>query len=428
VPVVKLTVTEVQQRVDHVRLWNECPIKLKGNEPKDVFLYDTELPGFGCKVTKGGKASWFVEKRFGNQKNIRKKLGNYPRLGIEDARRHGQIILGQIANGVDVSKDRRESLVGQQETLNAKTLAACYAEYFVNLDDGSRFRREQRQAFEKWIAPVLGNLPPFQISKADIRMLLAGLSKSPQLACYKLLSPFFKHLAYNDVIQANPMSAILRPKPHKERKRAMSEREIRLYWSAAERLGYPQGSFFKFALLTGQRKSETTLAEWQHIDFDARTWFIPEENTTNGEAHIVHLSEQALEVLRQCPRHSRFIFSTYGPDPVAIGTDPWALLLALMSHPEASVRQVRDMAGNYAALKKLSTISPRLTLHDARKTCGSYMVNSLGVAPHVAHRNMNHALATALDRSYLRYDLLPERKAALEAWGAYVAKLVSGSM
>jgi hypothetical protein len=44
------------------------------------------------------------------------------------------------------------------------------------------------------------------------------------------------------------MFAIQRRKPHKEHKRIMTEREIKLYWSAAENLEYPQGTFFKFAL------------------------------------------------------------------------------------------------------------------------------------------------------------------------------------
>jgi integrase len=425
-PVLKLTVKEVQQRVDHVRIWNECPIKLKGNEPKDVFLYDSQLQGFGCKVTAGGKASWFVEKRFGNQKNIRKKLGNYPGLSIEEARRQGQIVLGQIASGVDVSKDRRESLVRQQETLNGKTLAGCYAEYFAILDGDPRYRKEQRQAFEKWIAPILGNVPPKQLRKADLRTLLNGLGKSTHLQCYKMLTKFFKWMSYNDIIENNPMAAIQSPKKHKERKRIATENEIKLYWSAAERLGYPIGTYYQFILLTGQRKSETRLAQWTQINFQERVWRIPEENTKNEEPHLVHLSDQAIAVLRQCPTAFKWCFTTFGPDPVAVGSDNWAELLALMSRPDWSLKELRAKIGNdYTTLVGLSTIEPELKLHDVRRSAASIMVNKLGVQPHVVHRILNHEQKDTLDKSYLQYEMLPERKAALKTWGRYVAGLVS---
>ena len=68
-----------------------------------------------------------------------------------------------------------------------------------------------------------------------------------------------------------------------------------------------------------------------------------------------------------------------------------------------------------------------LRIHDLRRTMASLMVNKLGVLPHVVYRILNHTDTNPLDKSYLQYDVMPEREAAMTAWGGYVAKLVGAT-
>ena len=65
------------------------------------------------------------------------------------------------------------------------------------------------------------------------------------------------------------------------------------------------------------------------------------------------------------------------------------------------------------------------TLHDLRRTVTTAMA-SLGVAPHVADRVLNHQSGTisGVAAVYNRFVYLEERKAALEAWGRFVESLV----
>jgi len=53
---------------------------------------------------------------------------------------------------------------------------------------------------------------------------------------------------------------------------------------------------FKLALhillLTLSRKSELLLARWEHVNFDAGEWLIPEETAKTGKPHIVYMSKQ----------------------------------------------------------------------------------------------------------------------------------------
>jgi integrase len=418
-PVLKITHKEVQHHLNYVQLMQGASEK-----PKDVFLYDTQLQGFGCKVTAGGKASWFVEKRFGGTKNIRKKIGAYPAMSIDHARQQGQIVLGEIAKGTDVSKEKRDSRSAQQATLKAKTVAQLWEEYHRRRNQGTKHHTDQNKLFDRVVEPVIGDLPPKQITKQQLREMLDSQSPGMQYQLYALLSVFIKDLIEREQLVISPLAGIRRPKCCEERRRIMSESEIRAYWDAATRMGYPVGHYYKFMLLTGQRRNETRISEWSEIQGDV--WNLPPDHTKNGLPHTVHLSEQAQALLGECWKSAKWLFTEFGTGPIGSAGDVWALLLALMVNPGMGAAEIRAKPKTYQGIVSMYQ-GPELRLHDVRRSMASTMVNSLGVAPHVVHKILNHEQRDPLDKSYLQYQLLPERRDAQEKWGSYVRQLVGGA-
>jgi len=69
---------------------------------------------------------------------------------------------------------------------------------------------------------------------------------------------------------------------------------------------------------------------------------------------------------------------------------------------------------------------PHWTLHDLRRTAATGMAQ-LNIAPHVVDKILNHVSGTirGVAAVYNRFEYLDERRAALEAWGRYVASLVA---
>ena len=65
---------------------------------KPLFYFDTEIKGFGIKVTKTGRVSYIVDKRIQTRKK-RFTIGNYPSITLEIAKQEAQNILSQIAKG-----------------------------------------------------------------------------------------------------------------------------------------------------------------------------------------------------------------------------------------------------------------------------------------------------------------------------------------
>jgi hypothetical protein len=64
-------------------------------------------------------------------------------------------------------------------------------------------------------------------------------------------------------------------------------------------------------------------------------------------------------------------------------------------------------------------------LHDLRRTCVSGMAR-LGIAPHVADKILNHQAGTisGIAAVYQRHEFLPERRKALDMWGAHVGNFL----
>jgi hypothetical protein len=74
---------------------------------------------------------------------------------------------------------------------------------------------------------------------------------------------------------------------------------------------------------------------------------------------------------------------------------------------------------------------PHWVFHDLRRTATTRL-NELGFAEHVVDLILNHRTKQASSRStvkkiYNRAIYLPERKAAIEAWGRHVEAIVTGA-
>ena len=82
----------------------------------------------------------------------------------------------------------------------------------------------------------------------------------------------------------------------RKRSRVLTAKEIRLYLRTIYMSNIRRQ--FKLALhillLTLSRKSELLLARWEHVNFEAGEWQIPEENAKTGKPHIVYMSSQVI--------------------------------------------------------------------------------------------------------------------------------------
>jgi len=198
--------------------------------------------------------------------------------------------------------------------------------------------------------------------------------------------------------------------PHPGRDHILSDAELARVWIAADGMGWPYGKAIQLLILTAARRGEVMGLDWAEIDIDAATWTLPAKRAKNNEKHLIHLSPQAVEVLgslsdtKDCRvAKSGLVFSTTGNTSFSGLSKPKKRL--------DDAAKVKDWR-----------------LHDLRRTAATAM-SEMGFSVQVVERVLNHR---GMSRSgivgiYQRSELLPERKAAIEAWAAKVEALVSGT-
>lgn len=168
------------------------------------------------------------------------------------------------------------------------------------------------------------------------------------------------------------------------------------------------------------RVGELSQARWEHVDFDAGTWYIPPENSKNAKAHVVSLSPFAARHLRHLQ-----VFAA-GSAWVMPGRDP-----AQHIDTKAVTKQLRDRQhadarprpGRSAERTALLLAGGGWTSHDLRRT-GATLMQAAGVPPAVVERCLNHVEADKMMATYQRDEMLPQRKAAFAKLGKRLDALV----
>ena len=187
------------------------------------------------------------------------------------------------------------------------------------------------------------------------------------------------------------------------RDRVLTDDELAAVWQAATEQGGHFASVVKLLILTGQRRNEVAGMEWKELDLRAKIWKLPRGRVKNDSGHEVPLSAPALAVIDSVPRVSgrQLLFTTTGSTPIS---------------GFSKVKQQIDEASGVEDW----------TLHDLRRTAASGMAR-LGVSLPVIEKILNHSSGSfrGVVGVYQRHSFADEKRAALDLWGAHVARLVA---
>ncbi|MCZ6643234.1 MAG: Arm DNA-binding domain-containing protein [Gammaproteobacteria bacterium] len=83
-----------------VKLTKTSVAQLEAPETGQRFVRDTDLKGFGVRITSSGRKSFILEKRI-NRRVRRITIGRDGEVTVAQARNRAQQLLGQIAMGED---------------------------------------------------------------------------------------------------------------------------------------------------------------------------------------------------------------------------------------------------------------------------------------------------------------------------------------
>lgn len=199
-----------------------------------------------------------------------------------------------------------------------------------------------------------------------------------------------------------------------ERDRVLTESEIRELSLKLEsaNMQKPIEYALWIILSTCCRVGEISKARWEHVDFELRTWTIPDENSKNAKALTIYLSDFALrqfEGLLALKASEGWIF------PARSG----------LTHVfvNSITKQVGDRQRT-KALKNQTKLTGSLVLsggkwtpHDLRRTGATLMGRVLGVPSDVVERCLNQTEKNKVKRIYQRQELTVEQAGAWRLLG-----------
>jgi integrase len=327
----------------------------------------------------------------------------------------------QLEERAELERQQAElarELARQQALITVQDLFERWAATDLqNRKDGGK---EIRRMFEKDVLPVIGHLAVADVRKGHITeitdaLLLRGVNRMAKLIL-SLVRQMFRFAVDRDIIEFDPTASIRKAKiggKSVERDRVLSDDEIReLCRKLPDANMIPSTECAIWLMLsTCCRVGELSKARWEHVDFAAKTWLIPDEHSKNGKPHIVYLSAFAL---RQFER-----LSTYRE------SDAWLFLdRTKTTHvcdksisKQINDRQTDRVRSNKSQHKDALRLSGgKWTPHDLRRT-GATMMGNLGILPDVIEKCLNHTEQNKMKRVYQRQELKMEQADAWQKLG-----------
>jgi integrase len=368
-------------------------------------IADAHLPGLYLLVQPTGAKSWAVRYRSGGRTR-KHTLGPYPAVDLKSARSLAAKAMRTVAEGRDPGREKLQERTARPDTVEA--VAREFIERHCKRANRPRTAIETSRLLTLHVLPRWRGRLIRDITRRDVLELLDRLVDGGKpIAANRTLSAvrkMFNWAIARDIINASPCAGVKPPTAERSRDRVLTDDELRNVWRAAGQIGGPFGSLVHLLILTGQRRDEVAQIEWSEIDLKARVWRLPPGRVKNAKGHEIPLSEPAIAILTALPRiGERFALTANGDVPSSGYSKGKRRLDAL-----------------------LPAEMPPWRLHDLRRTCASGMAR-LGINLPVIEKVLNHASGSfaGIVGVYQKHGFFDEKRAALDAWGSFVADLVS---
>jgi integrase len=372
--------------------------------PKDVFIRDTDLPGFGIKVSPKGTVSFIAEARIKRGKTKRVTLGKHPILPLDKARKKAQETLLVMKDGFDpieLEEEERKQRAKLAAVNDAKqiTLRTVFDEYQTLRDLKPKTLSDYKSTFNvclaDWLEEPVPNITRRAVEQRFIKVR-DNQGKGQAAKCMRILAAVLNHAKAYEVddgvrlITENPCDVLKEKKVDrklKPRERFLDRQELRLVVEELSHVQHPAYSsqpnrlnnvtvadFLTLLLFTGLRREEAATLEWGSINFMDGYFVV--HDTKNRSDHVVPMSQQVRAVLERRrdagDRHEQWVF------PNRRRNGP-------LREPRKQLEKLEEITG------------VKFTCHDLRRTFAT-LAESYGVDYHSIKRALNHKAQDITER------------------------------
>jgi len=382
-------------------------------KPKEKPYKLSDQQGLYLYITPAGGKSWRLKYRYlGKEKLL--VLGSFPEVTLAEAREKQFMARKALTNGQDPGEEKQKK---QQNALEAaeRTFEKCAEEWWERKKYGNdeRYTSYIVRRIQKDLIPCFGKKPIHLVTSRD---LIDALQKVEARGAHELArrlkqyaSEIFRQARAMGYISGNPAeefeSRDVLVKYKKGHFAAIEADEIPALLAALElnkpRLYRQTVLAVKLMLMTFVRTGELIKAQWEEFDLEKAMWSIPAERMKMRRPHLVPLSSQAVEALRELQAMNNgkgYVFpGVYDPK--------------------------KHMSDN-TILQALAALGfkGKMTGHGFRALAMSTIKEKLNYRHEVVDLQLAHAKKDKIQAAYDRAQFLEERIKMMQAWADYLSE------
>ncbi len=387
---------------------------------RDTFYWDSEIKGFGLKVTTAGRKAYVCQYRVGGGRRGATRRYTIGIHGspwtVDQARVEAKRILGLASNGKDPASDK-------QEQRAAPTVAELCDLYLV---EGCATKKAStlatdRGRIERHIKPLLGSLKVHNVTRAHVRRFLQDVAdgktatdvmtkkrgraivkggKGTATRTVGLLGGIFAYAVERGTVPENVVRGVKRFADRKN-ERFLSEKELGDLGQALKSLeengeNTQAIAIIKLLIFTGARKGEIERLLWNEVDMERG--LLQLGDSKSGQKAIV-LNPPALQILSEIKRvgNSPFVFPASKGDGYFEGVPKvWRKVRELAGLPDVRMHDLRHSFASIAVAggASLPIIGALLGhMHSATTQRYAHLSND---PLRTASKSIGQALASAL--------------------------------
>ena len=371
----------------------------------DVFLWDSDLTGFGLRLRRGsgGKIirNWTVGYRsHGRQRRM--IIGSAEVLSPVQAREQARKLLASVALGEDPQAEKAGRRDRDELTFR------YVAQQFVDTKGGVKPRSIWLLKTYLLNGPYLRPLHTIavdKVSRGDISARLLAVQKAngapTAVAVRSAVNNLFVWAMQMAYVDANPCIGAFRPQRAEPRSRVLTDPELATIWNGVSDNEF--GRIIRLLVLSGARRQEIGSLRWAELDFDRGTWTLPKERSKNRREHTLPITPAMRSILETVPQRvgHEYLFG------LKAGFTNWSLY-----------KRVLD--------ERLGL--PSWSPHDIRRTVATRMAD-IGIAPHTIEEVLNHRSGhrSGVAGVYNKSVYEREVRAAMALWSDHIAAITSST-
>jgi integrase len=389
-------------------------MKVQKAKSKDKIITLFDGGGLFLMITPSGGKLWRFKYRFdGKEKKI--AFGSYPEISLLDARQKRDEARRQLSKGIDpgaVRKAQKQAKTQSTETfeLIAREWHSRFISTWTKGHAETIMSRLERDLF-----PWIGKSPIAEIKAPEVLAVLRRVESRGALESAHrirtICGQVFRYAVATGRAERDPSADLKGALPQPTAKHMAAITEPKKVGELLRAIDSYQGSFIvksalQLAPIAFVRPGELRHAEWSEINFENAEWNIPASKMKMKEPHLVPLSEQAIEILKELHKLTgtgRYLF------------------------PGRTSERPMSENAIIASLRRMGYDKDEMSGHGFRAMARTILDEVLQERIDIIEHQLAHAVKDPNGRAYNRTAHLNERRRMMQKWADYLDGLKIGA-